>query len=302
MINNKQLTSKVITTILYKELNNYLQTKQIKPNIVNITIGNNYANELYAKMKEKTFKEQTTIKYNNIHFDQIAYNELINYIKELNNDKEITGVMLQLPLPEYLKPYEREILDTINPSKDIDGLTTKSQEQLKEGIDTLIPCTSLGIDTLLKSYNISLNNKQIAIINRSNIVGIPLYYLMLRNEANPIICHSRTINLASITSKCDIVIAALNKKEYITSEYLQDGAIVIDVGTHKNNQGNVVGDVDYKEVYDKVSLITPPIGAVGPMTICMLAYNSAKAIYAKEIDQLLNDAILIAAKTIERGK
>lgn len=114
---------------------------------------------------------------------------------------------------------------------------------------------------------------------------------MLRNNANPIICHSKTTNLAEVTSKCDIVIAALNKPQYITSKYLKKDAIVIDVGVHKNNLGKTIGDVDYNEVYDKVSLITPPTNAVGPMTICMLAYNSAKALYGVEVTNLLFQSI-----------
>jgi len=291
MKKNKQLISNLLTEILYKELNNFLQTKSKQPHIINITIGDNIANQIYSKMKNKTISTKTPIKYTSIHFDKITYKELTNYIKELNLNKEITGIMIQLPLPDYLKEYQKEILDTISPSKDIDGLTTISQEQLKEGKNTLIPCTALGIETLLKSYNISLKKKQIAIINRSNIVGKPLYYLMLRNEANPIICHSQTTNLKEITKKSDIVIVAINKKEYITSDYIKEGAIVIDVGVHKNNEGQIIGDVNYDQVYDKVSLITPATNAVGPMTICMLAYNSAKAIYEKEVTIILEQAI-----------
>lgn len=255
---NKQITSTLITPILYQELNKYLNTKEIKPKIVNITIGNDFGNIMYSKMKNKTLSKETSINYESIHFDKITYQELTNYIKKLNNDREVTGIMIQLPLPEYLKEYKQEILDTILPTKDIDGLTTTSQNLLKEGKDTLIPCTALGIETLLKSYNIPLEKKQIAIINRSNIVGIPLYHLMLRNNANPIICHSKTNNLKEITTQSDIIIAALNKPAYITKEYIKDNAIVIDVGTHKNEQGQTVGDVNYQDVYDKVSLITPP--------------------------------------------
>ena len=247
---------------------------------------------MYSKMKNKTLTKETCIQYESIHFDKITYIELTNYIEKLNYNKDVTGIMIQLPLPDYLKEYEKQILDTINLTKDVDGLTSTSQALLKEGKDTLIPCTALGIETLLKSYNIPLEKKRIAIINRSNIVGIPLYYLMLRNNATPIICHSKTSNLKEITSQSDIVIVALNKKEYITKEYLKEGTIVIDIGTHKNELGKTVGDVNYQDVYEKVSLITPPTNAVGPMTICMLAYNSAKALYGKEVTILLKKTIL----------
>ena len=291
MKDNKQLTSNLITNILYQELNKYLEPKPKQPNIINITIGNNIASQIYSKQKEKILNTKTLIKYKNIYFDQITYQDLTNYIKELNQDKEVTGITIQLPLPDYLKEFKQEILDTILPSKDLDGLTTTSQNLLKEGSDSLIPCTALGIETLLLSYNINLNNKQIAIINRSNIVGIPLYYLMLRNKSNPIICHSKTIDLPQVTKECDIVVAALNKQEYITKDYLKEGAIVIDVGVHKDANNKTIGDVKYDDVYDKVSLITPPTNAVGPMTICMLAYNATKALYGKELTKILKQAI-----------
>lgn len=288
---NKDITTNKITKILYKELNNYLTTKYKIPYIINISIDNEYSNEVFSKMKEKTLSKETIIKYKNMHFNKITYQELIDYIKKLNNDKDITGITICLPLPDYLKEYEREILDTISPSKDIEGLTSTSLGLLLANQDTFIPCTALGIETLLKIYNITLEGKQVAIINRSNIIGKPLTNLMLRNDATPIICHSKTKNLQSIIKNCDIVIAALNKPEYITNEYLKDNAIVIDVGVHKNSHGQIVGDVNYKNVINKVSLITPPTNSIGPMTICMLAYNSTKAIYKEEITNLLEQAI-----------
>lgn len=294
---NKDITTNKITKLLYKELNNYLNTKDKTPNIINISIGDEYSNEIYSKMKERTISKETLIRYKNINFAKITYQELTKYIKELNNDKDINGITICLPLPDYLKEYERQILDTISPTKDIEGLTSTSLGLLTTNQDTFIPCTALGIETLLKIYNIPLEGKRITIINRSNIIGKPLTNLMLRNNVIPIICHSKTNNLQEITKECDIVVAALNKPEYITSEYLKDHAIVIDVGVHKNKQGQIVGDVNYNEVYNKVSLITPSTNSVGPMTICMLAYNSAKSIYGSEITKLLEQAIS-KAKTI----
>lgn len=288
---NKDITTNKITKILYKELNDYLNTKDQTPNIINIYIGEEYSNEIYSKMKERTISKETTIKYTNIHYNKTTYIELTNKLQELNNNKDITGITIQLPLPDYLKEYERKILDTISPTKDIEGLTSTSLGLLTTNQDTFIPCTALGIETLLKIYNIPLEGKRIAIINRSNIIGKPLTNLMLRNNAIPIICHSKANNLSSITKQSDIVIAALNKPEYITSEYLKDHAIVIDVGVHKNTQGQIVGDVNYNEVYNKVSLITPPTNSIGPMTICMLAYNSVKAIYKEEVTNILEQAI-----------
>ena len=192
-------------------------------------------------------------------------------------------------------------MDLIAPKKDIDGLTTTSIKELKEKKDTLIPCTALGIETLLKSYNVPLKNKKVAILNRSNIVGKPLEQLMIKENAFPIICHSQTKNLKEITKDCDIVIVAINKQEYITEEFIKDQTIVIDVGVHKNKEGKTVGDVDFKNIYQKVFLITPPTGAVGPMTICMFAYNSVKSIYGKEVNQIIEKGIKKAQEEIKRG-
>ena len=288
---NKEMKSIEITNILYQELNNYILKKDVVPSIVDISIGDDFGGLMYSKMKKKKIQEKTPISFKSLHLENIDLDMLCKCIDSLNYNEEITGIMLQLPLPSNLREYEREVLDLINVKKDIDGLTTESIGNLSIGKDSLVPCTALGIEVLLKIYGVDLEGKNVAIINRSNIVGKPLALLMLKDNATPVICHSKTKDLASVTSNCDIVVAALNKKEYITSEYIKDGAIVIDVGVHKNELGKTVGDVNYNDVYDKVSLITPPTGAVGPMTICMLAYNSAKSLYGSEVNDVLKSAI-----------
>ncbi len=295
---NKKIDGNRITKVLYEELRNYLLEHQKLPSIVDISIGDDFGGLMYAKMKQKKINQETGMTFQSVHFDEIAPQDLIKYLKELNLNEEINGVMLQLPLPSNLKSLEREILDTIDYQKDVDGLTTTQAGRMSIGEDAFIPCTALGIETLLRTYDVSLTGKTVAIINRSNIVGKPLANLMLRNNATPIICHSKTGNLKELAKDCDIVVAALNKKEYITSDYIKDGAIVIDVGVHKNDEGKTVGDVDFNDVYDKVSLITPPTGAVGPMTICMLAYNAAKSVYGEEINTVLEEGIAKAKKLV----
>lgn len=296
---NKNIDGKKISEILLKELNNYLKTKDKVPNIVSIRIGNNEASKIYSDMIKKILSKETSIKYEDINFDNISYQELKKYIEKLNNDKEITGIILELPLPNYLKEYERDLIDTIDKNKDIEGVTSINAGLLNTSNDCLIPCAALGIETLLKVYDISLKGNRIAILNRSNIIGKPLTNLLLRNNATPIICHSKTNNLEEITSNCNIVIVALNKQEYITSSYIKEGAIVIDTGVHKNELGQIVGDVNYQDVINKVSLITPPTASIGPMTITMLAYNSLKALYGPEINNLLDNAISKAKMTIK---
>lgn len=298
---NKKIDGSLVSEILYEELNKYLETKDQIPKVVDISIGEDFGGKIYSKRKEKIITSKTKIKFISKHFDRITYIELRDYIERLNKDTTVTGIMIQLPLPEKLKEKEREILDLIAPKKDIDGLTTTSIKELKEKKDTLIPCTALGIETLLKSYNVPLKNKKVAILNRSNIVGKPLEQLMIKENAFPIICHSQTKNLKEITKDCDIVIVAINKQEYITEEFIKDQTIVIDVGVHKNKEGKTVGDVDFKNIYQKVFLITPPTGAVGPMTICMFAYNSVKSIYGKEVNQIIEKGIKKAQEEIKRG-
>ena len=286
----KNMNGSYVSDILYSELNKYLKNKRI-PSIVDISIGDDFGSLMYSKMKEKTINNKTAIKFKSIHFDNISKDELINYIINLNNDTSVDGIMIQLPLPDYLSVYKREILDSISKEKDIDGLTSYSIKCMESGNYNFIPCTALGIETLLKCYSVRLLGKRVAIINRSDIVGKPLSYLMNRNFALPVVCHSKTENLSSITKECNVVVAALNKKELITREYIKDGATVIDVGVHKSDDGNTVGDVNYNDVYDKVSLITPSVGGVGPMTICMLAYNVSKVLYGDEVFDILENGI-----------
>lgn len=296
---NKEINGLIVSKILYKELNKYLLKKDIIPKVVDISIGNDFGGQMYAKMKEEKITSNTLIDFVSVHFDSMRIEELEDYIISINQDPTITGLMIQLPLPDNLRAEERRLLDMIDPKIDVDGLTSLSAGKLSVGDISLVPCTPLGIETLLKVYDVSLEGKKVAIINRSNIVGKSLTQLMLRNNATPIICHSKTNNLSKVTSDCDIVVAALNKQEFITADYIKDGAVVIDVGVHKNKEGKTVGDVEFDEVYKKASLITPSIGAVGPMTICMLAYNAVKSVYGKEIDNLLEEGIMKAKELIK---
>lgn len=287
----KKISGIEVSKILYAELRNYLLTRENPIHVVDISIGDDFGGQMYSKMKQKKISKETGIDFDSIHFTDINKDKLESYLEMLSKDPEITGIMLQLPLPGILKDYEREILDKISPTKDVDGLTTSSIGKLVLGEDTLIPCTPKGIETLLHAYDVPLEGKKVAIINRSNIVGKPLAHLMLQNNATPIICHSKTRDLKEVTRESDIVVAALNKQEAITADFIKEGAVVIDVGVHRNEEGKTVGDVDFASVYEKSSLITPPTGGVGPMTICMLAYNSAKSVYGKEVDEVLQQGI-----------
>ena len=284
---DKKMSGTLVSKVLYEELREYLKDKKILPKVIDISIGNECGGEMYANMKKKKVEAETGFSFVSRHYDDISYDELINEIDIINNDSDVYGMMIQLPLPGRLHDREREILDYISISKDIDGLNSSSLGKLMVGSTCMVPCTPKGIIMLLKAYGVEISGKRVAIINRSNIVGKPLEQLFLMENATTTICHSKTKDLESVVREADIVVAALNKKEFIDSSYIKDGAVIIDVGVHRNDEGKTVGDVKFDDVYDKCSLITPPTGGVGPMTICMLGYNSAYSIYGDEVFEVL---------------
>ena len=275
-----------------------IQSHSGAPGLAVVLVGNNPASEIYVSMKVKRATDLGMVSKSYRKPSDATLSDILALIHQLNCDEDIHGILVQLPLPKHLDT--QAILSAISPDKDVDGLHPTNVGKLLLGeTDGFVPCTPAGIVELLKYYEISLYGKHVVILGRSNIVGKPLAELMLQNNATPIICHSKTNNLASITRTCDIVVAALNKQEHINSEFIKEGAIVIDVGVHKNEAGKTVGDVAFDDVYDKVSLITPSTGAVGPMTICMLAYNSAKSIYGEEVEEVLKQGIAKAKQRIK---
>ncbi len=289
---DKKMSGTLVSKVLYEELRAYLSTKRKKKcKIIDISIGDDFGGQMYAEMKKKKVEAETGFPFESIHYDKIELEELYEVIDNINKDKTIYGVMIQLPLPKNLRDHEREILDRISPLKDADGLTSKCLGNLMVGNNTFSPCTPKGIIVLLKAYGVDLEGKDVTIINRSNIVGKPLSELFLQENATPTVCHSKTNDLSYITKKSDIVVAALNKKEFVDSSFVTKGTVVVDVGVHRNSEGKTVGDVKYDEVYDKCSLITPPTGGVGPMTICMLCYNAAYSIYGEEVWDVLEKGI-----------
>lgn len=299
----------LVSKVLYDELVEYLNEKSksnnyfesLRPRVKIISVGEDFGSQMYGKMKKKKLTEIMGYSVDAVHFDEISLEDLIKEIKDSNEDDSINGIMLQLPLPSYLSQYEREILDSIDSKKDVDGLTSASLGKLMVGSSALESCTPKGIITLLKVYGVELLGKKVCIINRSNIVGKPLAHMFLKENATPIICHSKISNLQDVSSDCDIVVAACNKQELIDSSYIKDDAVVVDVGVHKNSDGKTVGDVSYDDCYHKCSLITPPTGGVGPMTICMLAYNTVKAKYGDEVEMVLDRGIEKAKMLIKKS-
>lgn len=305
----KKIDGAFVSKVLYDELVEYLDEKSksndyyesLRPRVKIISVGDDFGSQMYGKMKKKKLTDIVGYTVDAEHYDDLSAGDLTLIIENANRDGMIDGIMLQLPLPNDLARYERLILDQIDSKKDVDGLTSQSLGKLMVGSSSLESCTPKGIITLLKVYGVELLGKKVCIINRSNIVGKPLAHMFLKENATPIICHSKTSSLQDVSSNCDIVVAACNRQEMVDSSYIKDGAVVIDVGVHKNTEGKTVGDVSYDDCYDKCSLITPPTGGVGPMTICMLAYNTAKAKYGDEVEMVLDRGIEKAKMLVKKS-
>ena len=245
----------------------------VKPTLAVIIVGNDPASKVYVKNK---IKKSEFLGFNSILKElpeDIQKEELLDVIKNLNNDKNVNGILLQLPLPNGLD--EKDFLDEISPIKDVDGFTTYNSGKLFKGEKPYsIACTPKGIIKLLETKNINIEGKVAVVVGRSNIVGKPVANLLLQKNATVIQAHSKTKNLPEILKLADIIISATGKEEFIKGDMVKKGAIIIDVGITRNKNGKLTGDVDFESVYNKVSYITPVPGGVGPMTIATLMENT----------------------------
>ena len=243
-----------------------------RPKLVIITVGDDPASKVYVRNKMKA-AEEVGIEVKHIMFDGDIKNkcDVITTIWYYNDDDDVDGIMVQLPLPKEWD--ERSIIDIISPNKDVDGLTTTNIGRLRSGQDCLKPCTAAGIIDLCKYYDIELDRKDVTIVGRSNIVGKPLADLMMAEGATVTQCHSRTRDLEVDTTRAEILVSAIGKPKFINDDYVGFGAIVIDVGINRDENGKLCGDVDYDDVWVKTRGITPVPGGVGPMTVAELMKN-----------------------------
>lgn len=268
IINGKEIAENILNNIK-KEVENF----DVKPTLAVIIVGCNPASKVYVKNK---IKKSEFLGFNSILKElpeDIQKEELLDVIKNLNNDKNVNGILLQLPLPKGLD--EKDFLDEISPIKDVDGFTTYNSGKLFKGEKPYsIACTPKGIIKLLETKNINLEGKVAVVVGRSNIVGKPVANLLLQKNATVIQAHSKTKNLPEILKLADIIISATGKEEFIKGDMVKKGAIIIDVGITRNKNGKLTGDVDFESVYNKVSYITPVPGGVGPMTIATLMENT----------------------------
>ncbi len=270
-----KLISKQIKDEL-KEEAAQLKEQGIVPCLAVIQVGHDPASTVYVNNKKKACA-YVGIESKAFELEEdISQQELLNLVESLNQDDSVNGILVQLPLPKHID--EDVVIQTISPKKDVDGFHPVSVGNLWIGDKGFVSCTPAGIIQLLKRSGISIEGKNCVVVGRSNIVGKPMACLMLRENATVTVTHSHTQNLKEITSKADILIVAIGKREFITADYVKEGAVVIDVGMHRNEENKLCGDVNFKEVEPKASAITPVPGGVGPMTIAMLMNNCMDAV------------------------
>lgn len=272
------LDGKTLAKKIRKELKlevEELKQKGIIPKLAVIMVGDNSASQVYVRNKSRAC-EKVGIEFEEFLFDKDTLEEeLINTIDNLNKDEKIHGILLQSPVPKHIniqKAFER-----ISPSKDVDGFNAVNVGKLATGQDAFISCTPYGIVKILEEYGIETEGKNAVILGRSNIVGKPMIQCMLNKNATVTVCHSRTKNIGEIIKNADILIAAIGKPKFVTENMVKTGAVVIDVGINRLEDGSLCGDVDFENLCEKASYITPVPGGVGPMTIAMLLNNVVKA-------------------------
>ncbi len=266
---SKIIDGKKISGEIKEELREKVSKMDKKPSLVVISVGDNPASSVYVKQKEKC-ANYIGINYQHLHFDSISDDELVKKIDKLNKDNDINGIIVQLPLPNGMN--ETRIVNTIIPSKDVDGLTYLNAGLLLNNKTSLVSCTPKGIMELLRRENVNLEGANAVVIGRSILVGKPMMNLLINANATVTLCHSKTKDLEKITRKADILIVAIGKKEFIKKDMVKRGSVIIDVGINRVD-GKLYGDVDYNDVYSKVKKITPVPGGVGPMTVVMLMKN-----------------------------
>lgn len=272
IINGKELAKKVRGQV--KEKVEILNKNGIKPKLAVIMVGEDQASKVYVRNKSKACNE-VGIEYEEFILNEnIKMDELLSLIENLNNRKDIHGILLQSPIPKHLDIYKA--FETIDYRKDVDGFHPINIGKLALNKQTFISCTPHGVMKMLEEYEIELKGANVVILGRSNIVGKPLAQCLLNKDATVTICHSKTKNIEEITRNADILISAIGKPKFVTANMVKEGAVVIDVGINRLETG-IVGDVDFEEVSKKASHITPVPGGVGPMTIAMLLNNVVKA-------------------------
>ncbi|WP_459881600.1 bifunctional methylenetetrahydrofolate dehydrogenase/methenyltetrahydrofolate cyclohydrolase FolD [Campylobacter concisus] len=255
----------------------------VEPTLAVVLVGEDKASQTYVRAKEKACNEYGIKSVAHRLSENTTQNELLALINVLNLDDSIHGILVQLPLPKHIDT--NVVLAAIDPRKDVDGFHAVNVGKLVSGLDGFVPCTPLGVMEILKEYGIDVAGLNAVVIGRSNIVGKPMANLLLNASATVTVTHSKTKNLKEICKNADLIVAAIGKPFFLKADMVKDGAVVVDVGINRLDDGRLVGDVDFEEVAPKCSYITPVPGGVGPMTIAMLLNNTILAAQAKKIKE-----------------
>ena len=271
LIDGKQLAAKMRAD-LKKNIEEYKVTNGREIGLAVILVGNNSASQVYVRNKIKACEEVGIKSFSYCLPEETSESQLKELILSLSLDDNIDGILVQLPLPKHIN--EENVLKLIPANKDVDGFCAENVGKLCKNTPLLISCTPNGVMKMLEYYGISVKSKKAVVVGRSNIVGKPMAMLLLNADATVTVCHSKTQNLKDECLSADILVSAVGKPCFITSEMVKEGAVVIDVGMNRNQEGKLCGDVDFEGVKDKCSYITPVPGGVGPMTITMLMYNT----------------------------
>ncbi|HMQ11453.1 MAG TPA: bifunctional methylenetetrahydrofolate dehydrogenase/methenyltetrahydrofolate cyclohydrolase FolD [Oligoflexia bacterium] len=274
LLNGKKLSQKLKDKLAI-DVSQFIENYGRAPGLATILVGQDPASAVYIKNKRLACEKTGIISFHKEFDAGINEESLSQYIQELNQNPTVDGILLQLPLPEGLDA--EKLLNTIDPDKDVDGFHPFNLGKLLKGEAAFVPCTPLGILKLLEEYDINPAGKHCVILGRSNIVGKPMAMLLLQKNATVTVCHSRTENIEHHVQQADIVIAAVGKAKLVKASWIKPGAIIIDVGINRESGGALCGDVDYEQVENKASWITPVPGGVGPLTIAMLLQNTLLA-------------------------
>ncbi len=276
LINGKEVAAKVKAKVAAET--EKLAELGITPGLAVVIVGDDPASRVYVNNKKKACEEVGFYSEEYALPAETTQEELLELVRKLNNKCDIDGILVQLPLPKHLD--EKAVIEAISPSKDVDAFHASNVGKIMIGDYKFLPCTPAGVMELIKSTGIEVSGKNCVVIGRSNIVGKPMAMLLLHKNGTVTICHSKTQNLAEICKNADILVAAVGKAKFVTADMVKEGAVVIDVGMNRDENGKLCGDVDFAAVEPVASYITPVPGGVGPMTIAMLMQNTLTA--AKE--------------------
>lgn len=269
------IDGKAVSAAVKERIRKEIEENNLKIGLAVVIVGNDQASRVYVNNKKKACELCGIKSYEYALPEETTEYQLLKLIDDLNNDSNVNGILVQLPLPGHID--EKKIIAYISPEKDVDAFNAVNVGKIMIGDYSFLPCTPAGVMELIHSTGTEISGKECVVIGRSNIVGKPMAMLLLHENATVTICHSKTANLKEVCARADILVSAVGKAGFVTADMVNEGAVVIDVGMNRNAEGKLCGDVDFENVKDKCSFITPVPGGVGPMTIAMLMENTLRA-------------------------